>query len=74
MILYRVTWIHPHEGTCYDWHTKAAAARVAMKQLQAENAGLDAEFRVERESVPCDTAHAKAMCEWLNQRFSRDNG
>lgn len=74
MKLYRVTYIHPHEGTCYEWHPTAAAAKAALKSLKAENEGHDFEWRVESENVPVGLLHRDEMVKWLNRRFTRDNG
>jgi hypothetical protein len=74
MKLYRVTWIDPHEGTCYEWHPNAAAGKAALKALSSDKHDPDVEYRLESENVPCDPRHAAKLCVWLNERFTRDNG
>ena len=74
MKLYRVTWIDPHEGTCYEWHPNAAAGKAALKDKKEGKHGPEVEYRLESENVPCDKRRAVQLCAWLNERFSRDNG
>jgi hypothetical protein len=74
MKLYRVTYHHPHEGLCYEWYATARAGEAALKLIKDENADATWEYRLETEQVPGDQRYAKALCDWLNERFIRDNG
>lgn len=73
MKLYRVTCIHPHEGTCYTWAGTQAAARQARKEMKdVLLAGYD---DVEVTTVPVEIPTKKAdLVGWLNTNYTRHNG
>lgn len=67
MRLYRVQWIHPHEGTCYEWYATAKQAE--------QHGGKDAPEGVEVTMTKIVVPDGKeGLVFWLNSNFNRDNG
>jgi hypothetical protein len=77
MNLYRLWWIDPHEGTCYQWFAFKQDAIVAREQkmMEHKDAPLDApDYQISAVDVPTNRKQKVALAKWLNARFTRDNG
>jgi hypothetical protein len=60
-------WIDPHEGTCYRWFATSKEAEATMPEGLPEGA----QVTITRITIPDGK---KALVEWLNSNFDRNNG
>jgi hypothetical protein len=69
MILHRVEWHDPHEGTRYEWHATKSAAHSRRKELGTNNSDID--HTVTTVVIPDGKL---GLVDWLNEHFNTDNG
>lgn len=75
MKLYRTVISDKDEGTCYTWHGGYNIALRELRRLQRErNNGGGVPLGPEHvESIEISVGK-KALIQWLNANFTRDNG